>query len=402
MPENERLPSIYGQFWTSSTLSAIGDGVRVAAFPLLAASSTQNPAEIAVVAAAGFAAWPVLGLLGGAISDRFERRRLMWMVNGIRAIVVGLLALGVAVMGTVPVPLLSILAFMLGAAETVYDNAAIGYLAQLVPSSLLARANSQLFTSQLSATQLIGPPLGGLLFALGSVIPFAVNATTFALSSVLIILLPHTAAGPPRPRKSLWVDIAEGLLWLWQSATLRAMAVIATALGAVSGALLAMLVVYARDQLHLSSFGYGLLLGAFAAGSIGGALAAPRVMRTRPLRGVLVAAVLATALILAVLAMTSTALVAAVLLAVLGVAVSVWNVASVTARQQLVPQELLGRVSGAYRATALTFTTIGALASGILTSATSISMTFWAAAGVALLGLAVGLRGLSRMPRTLP
>lgn len=399
---DERLPSPYGRFWTSSTLSAIGDGVRVVAFPLLAASSTQNPAEIAVVAAAGFAAWPVLGLVGGAISDRFDRRRLMWVVNGSRAVLVALLAIGVGVLGTIPVPLLAVLAFMLGAAETVYDNAAIGFLAQLVPSTLLARANSRLFTSQLSATQLIGPPLGGLLFALGSVIPFAVNAVTFALSSILIILLPHTPARPPRARKSLRSEIVEGLVWLWRSTTLRAMVVITTALGAISGALLAMLVVYVRDQLHLSSVGYGLLLGAFAAGSIVGALAAPRIMRTRPLREVLAVAVLATALIFAVLAATSTALVAAAMLAFLGVAVSTWNVASVTARQQLVPHELLGRVSGTYRAVALTFTTIGALAAGVLTAATSISTTFWVCAGVALLGLAMGLAGLSRMPRALP
>lgn len=396
----ERLPRSYFQFWTSATVSALGDGIRVAAIPLLAASATREPSEIAVVTAAGFLPWPLLGLLGGAISDRFERRQLMWIVNGSRALVVALAALTVLHMGTIPIPLLASLAFVLGAAETVYDNAAIGFLARLVPTDLLSHANSRLYTSQLSATQLIGPPLGGLLFTVGAALPFALDSASFAISSVLILLVPHTPAGPPRREKNLRRDIIEGLVWLWKSPTLRAMAAITTALGAVTGALLAMLVIYAREELHLTSTGYGLLLGAFAIGSIAGALAAPRIMRARPLREVLTGTVVATAGIFAALASTSNAITASALLAALGVVVSTWNVASVTTRQQLVPNALLGRVSSAYRASALTFTTIGALASGILTGETSVATTLWACSGVALLGLAIGIRGLLQMATT--
>ncbi|TFD03661.1 MFS transporter [Cryobacterium sp. TMT1-66-1] len=391
------LRARYVQFWIAATVSALGDGVRVAVLPLLAASSTRDPVAIAIVTAAGFLPWPVLGLLGGAVSDRFDRRRLMWIVNATRALIVAAASVNLLSERTLPIAALAILAFTLGTAETVYDNAAVGFLPQLLPTELLPIGNSRLFTSQLSATQLVGPPLGGLLFALGAGIPLALDSISFALSALLIAFMPRTPPGVPHVRKNLRRDIAEGLTWLWRNPTLQAMAFITTALGAISGALLAMLVIYARQQLHLTSFGYGLLLGAFAIGSVSGALAAPRVMRRWPLPQVLAGTVLVATVIFACLAATSNSIVAALLLAALGVAVSTWNIASVTTRQRIVPNRLLGRVSSAYRASALTFTTLGALGAGVLTATTSVAATFWACSALALVGLGMGARGLVKI-----
>ncbi len=151
-----RMPAGYGLFWGASTVSALGDGVRVAALPLLAAAVTRDPAAIAVVTAAGFLAWPVLGLVGGALSDRLDRRRSMWMVNAARALTLGVLSLLLLTLGSLPIAALAALAFALGAAETVYDNAAIGFLPRILPPDALATGNARLFTSQLTATQLIG------------------------------------------------------------------------------------------------------------------------------------------------------------------------------------------------------------------------------------------------------
>jgi MFS family permease len=395
---SHRLSASYWQFWIAATVSALGDGLRVAALPLLAASTTRNPAAISVVAAAGFLPWPVLGLLGGAVSDRFDRRRLMWLVNALRAVIVAAASASLLSGGSLPIVALAVLAFVLGSAETIYDNAAVGFLPELLRAETLATGNSRLFTSQLSGTQLIGPALGGLLFAVSSALPLALDASSFAISAALIALLPPTPSPASRPaRQNLRHQIAEGLVWLWRNPTLRAMAIIGTVLGTISGALLAMLVVYAQQQLHTTSTGYGLLLAAFAIGSITGAIAAPSIMRTRPLPQILFLTVLMTAGIFAGLAATSRPIIAGVLLAALGIAVSTWNVASVTTRQRIVPKQLLGRVSSAYRASALTFTTLGALISGILTGLTSVTITFWACSCLALLGLFLAQRGLRTM-----
>ncbi|HEY8912850.1 MFS transporter [Lacisediminihabitans sp.] len=387
------MPRDYIRLWAASTISALGDGLRIAAIPLLAASATSDPFAISIVSAAGFLPWPVFGLLGGAISDRFERRRLMWMVNAARAIIICVSTIILLAEGSLPIALLALLAFLLGTAETVYDNAAIGILPQVLTPDLLPAGNSRLFTSQLSATQLIGPPLGGLLFVFGPSVPLTLDAISFVISATLIAFLSPTSRYPEQTPMNLRRDISEGIAWLWKSATLRTMVVLTVALSAASGALLAMLVVYAHDQLHTNSIGYGLLLGAFAVGSIAGALCTPKLMRTRPLREVLTGSIVAAIGVFAGLATTSTPAVAAGLL-LLGAAVSTWNVASVTTRQRIVPNHLLGRVSSAYRASALTFTTIGALTAGILTGTTSITTTLWACAGLGLVGLLVRGRGL--------
>ena len=394
------MPRAYVQLWGASTISALGDGLRIAAIPLLAASVTRDPFAISIVSAAGFLPWPVFGLLGGAVSDRFERRRLMWMINASRAIISCAATTILLTEGSLPIALLALLAFLLGTAETVYDNAAIGILPQILTPDLLPAGNSRLFTSQLSATQLIGPPLGGLLFAFGSSIPLALDALSFGISATVIALLPRPARSTERRVQNLRRDIGEGLVWLWESATLRTMAILTVALSTVSGGLLAMLVVYAHNRLHTTSVGYGLLLGAFAVGSIAGATFTPRLMRGRPFRQILAGSVIAAIGVFAGLATTATPAVAAGLLALLGAAVSTWNVASVTTRQRIVPNHLIGRVSSAYRASALTFTTIGALTAGLLTGTTSITTTMWACAGVGLVGLLVGCRGLWRLDST--
>lgn len=394
-----RMPAGYGVFWAASTISALGDGVRAAALPLLAAAVTHDPAAIAVVTASGFLAWPVLGLVGGALSDRLDRRRSMWMVNAARALMLGVLSLVVMTFGSLPVAALAALAFALGAAETVYDNAAIGFLPRILPPDALATGNARLFTSQLTATQLIGPPLGGLLFTVGAIIPLVLDGLTFAVSAALVAAL-RTSVSATRPEgrtSTLRAEIADGVAWLWKDQTLRTMAFITTALGAVSGALLALLVVYADRQLHTTGAGYGLLLSAFAVGSITGALLAPRLLHSLPLGRILGASVLAAVLTFAGLAVTTNALVAAVILAVLGIAVSTWNVTSVTTRQRIVPNHLLGRVSSAYRVGALSFTAIGALSAGLLARATSIPITLGACAAVALFGLLFGGRSLRRI-----
>lgn len=393
MPRKQAMPEGYNRLWAAATVSALGDGVRTAAIPLLAAAVTRDPVAISVVTAAGFLPWPVLGLLGGAAADRFDRRRAMWVVNTFRALLMAAATAVLLLIGSLPIAALATLAFLIGTAETVYDNAAVGYLPQLLPKGALARGNARLYTSQMAATQLIGPPVGGILFVFGPVIPLTINAVSFAVSAALISGLPKMEKQPVRAQ-NLRQDILEGLTWLWRSPALRSLAVVTTALGAVSGALLAMLIVYSRDQLEIASVGYGLLLSAFAVGSIAGGLLVPRLIDRLPLRGLLTTCVLISTGVFGGLAATTDAIAAGVLLGCLGLAVATWNITSVTVRQRIVPNHLLGRVSSAYRATTLTFTTAGALSAGVLTEATSVSMTMWACAGLTLGGLALGSRGL--------
>lgn len=146
--------------WTVWTVSTLSDGIRYAAFPLLAASLTRDPRAVALVSAAGYLPWAVFGLLSGAVVDRIDRRRLMYRIDVGRAVLVGGFAVLVAEQHA-PVAALALVSFVLGSVETFFDNAASAILPML-----LHRANSWTNVSRNVMSTLIGAPLGSLLFGL--------------------------------------------------------------------------------------------------------------------------------------------------------------------------------------------------------------------------------------------
>jgi MFS family permease len=156
----------YHRLWTAAAISNLGDGIFLTALPLLAATLTRDPLPVSAVFAAGWLPWLLFGLLSGALADRWNRRRLMWVVDAARFVVVG--GLGVAVIaGLATIPLLVGVAFLLGVGQTLFDSAAQSVIPALVgrDPQRLERANGQLFGAQQVTQQLSGPPLGGWLFA---------------------------------------------------------------------------------------------------------------------------------------------------------------------------------------------------------------------------------------------
>jgi len=117
------LGPAYRRIWTASTVSNLGDGVRLVAMPLLAARLTHDPRLISLVSVAGSLPWLLLGLLSGALVDRWDRRRILWVVDAVRAVVMGALTVAV-VLAWSSTALLALVAFLLAAAETLFDTAA--------------------------------------------------------------------------------------------------------------------------------------------------------------------------------------------------------------------------------------------------------------------------------------
>ena len=369
------------RLWSAATVSAAGDGLRQTALPLLAAAATRDPRAVALVTAAGFAPWPLLGLLGGAIADRVDRRSAMWVIDAGRGALMAGFAVLVGTLG-VPVAALAGLAFLLGAAETVFDNAATALLPSLVAPTWLPAANSRLMTSQTLAGELVGPPLAGLLFGISASVPLALDAVSFLVAALLVATLGGCHLNSPAeatPVISRWsglgTGIRQGLGWLWHEPVLRTLTVVIAVLGAVSGALLALLVLYVQQVLGLGSAGYGTLFSCYALGGVAGALGSPWLLRHRPSGHLLLAAVITAGVAFTGLGVTSRPVVAGVALGVFGVSVGLWNVTVTTLRQTLVPDGLLGRVSSAYRTIALTFTTAGAGVAGLTANSIGIPAT---------------------------
>jgi MFS family permease len=217
--------------WAAQGVSNVGDGVYGTALPLLAATLTRDPLLVSVVSFAEWLPWLLFGLLSGALLDRWDRRRVMWTVDAARFAVVGGLAL--AVLGDrASIALLAAVGFLLGTGQTLVDTGAQSILPALVSRDpqRLERANGRLIGTQVVTQELAGPPTGGFLFSVAGWVPFALDAVSFAVGSVLVASIRGhfgTAAGDPAEggrRTSLRSEIGEGLRWLAAHRVLRATA----------------------------------------------------------------------------------------------------------------------------------------------------------------------------------
>lgn len=372
----QRLGPGFTRLWAAGAISNLGDGVALAALPLLAASLTGSPTTVAAVAAAGALPWLLFSLVGGAIADRTDRRRTMAVVDTFRFVAMGLLAIALAA-DVATIPLLIIVSFALGTAETVFDNASQALLPSVVTDAALETANGRLEGAQIVANQFVGPPLGAWLFAVAAAAPFALDAATFLAAAGLVLLV----RGSFRPQRdgsatTVRADIADGLRWLFAHRLLRSLAVALGIVNLVGMAAMAVLVLYARRVLHLGDLEYGLLLTAEAAGAVLGSVVAPAISARLGAGRTLTLAVTGAAASFLVPALWAQPVAVACALALGGCAGLVWNIITVSLRQTLVPDRLLGRVNSAYRMIGWGTMPIGALLGGVLAEAFGLRAPF--------------------------
>jgi MFS family permease len=395
-PPWQRRLGGFGLLWSSSAVSSLGDGLRVTVLPLLAFAATTDPRQIAMVATAGLLPWPLLGLLSGVIADRVDRRRAMWLVDAARGVIMLGFAAWIAT-GAPTIALLAAVAFLLGAGHTVYDSAATALLPSLVSADRLPSANSRLATTTMLTGQLLGPAVAGLLFAVAPELPLAIDASSYVVAALLVAVIrvpPTQWRSSPRARTRVRTDIREGLGVLWRDRTLRTMTALIAVLAGVSGALIALLVLYANQRLHLGSTGYGLLICCYAIGGLIGGVSAPKMLKGGSAVRPLIVVLTLTAGSFAGLAATTTVIAAVIALIAFGVAVGLWNVLSASMFQTHAPSGLLGRVSSAYRTTAVSAAALGSVCAGFTADAVGIPATLLACA---LLVAGAGLLNSTRI-----
>ena len=361
----------YRLLLSASALSNLGDGLAMVALPWLATLLTRDPVLIAAVATAQRLPWLLFALPAGVWTDRADRRRLMVRADLVRVALM-ILTLGMvlsqpALVGDGNGAILSLvaIAFLFGSAELVRDNAAQTILPALVAPADLERANGQMWSAEQITGQFIGPPLAGLLIASSVALPFGGNATAYALSAGLVWLI----ALPPRaPSASarFWAALREGLAWMWQNPAILRLAVMLGAINAVFTGGMTVLVLYAQESLGLSPTGYGLLLTFGAAGGVAGGLISPAIAARLGMRRSLLVALtgfVAAHLLLGLFAAPGLAALALFTEAFTGM---LWNVVTVSYRQRLIPDGLLGRVNSVYRFFGWGAMPFGAMGAGAL------------------------------------
>jgi MFS family permease len=216
-------------------------------------------------------------LPAGALVDRWDRKRVMLVADAARALALGSLALALAAHASTYAQIL-VVAFIEGTGFVFFNLSESAALPQIVPKEQLPSAVAQ-NQARIQGADLVGQPLGGVLFGVSRLLPFASDACSYAVSFVsLLFVRPAFQEQRERSATGLRTEITEGVAWLWRQPFLRAgVALVAGSNFAFSAVVLA-LIVRAR-HLGASPAAVGLILASFGAGAIVGSLVAPWVQR---------------------------------------------------------------------------------------------------------------------------
>ena len=382
-----RLGANYWTLWSSSVVSNLGDGVAMIAYPWLASAITRNAALIALIAVVQRLPWLLFTLPAGVITDRVDRRKLMLSMNVFRTVVTVVVAAVIfSQSSTLPAPdeiaggtavttnwliyaTLLIAALLFGMAEVLYDNAAQTILPAVVEPEGLERANGNLWGAEMVMNSFIGPPLGSVLIGVAFALPFFFDAGSFAISAALLLLVAGTfrvdrSAAELEAKVDWWGEIKEGVKWLWHHPLLRPMAIILGFLNALGSVVFATFVLFAQEILGVTAFVFAVIGAAGTIGGVLGSLLAPRISKAIGSGISLYTTFIAMFVTTAIIGFTSNWVVAFVAFAISSFFGVLWNVITVSLRQTIIPDHLLGRVNSVYRFFAWGMMPVGLAAGG--------------------------------------
>ncbi|GAA1614571.1 MFS transporter [Saccharothrix algeriensis] len=382
--------------WTASAVSTIGDGAFLAVLPLLAASMTADPRLIAGVTAWGTLPWLLAALPAGALADRWDARRTMARFQVAQALLLGALAAATltAVCG---VAVLYAAAFAVGLAETMVKVSAQKLVPAVVGARDLERANGRQNATVFANRMFLGPPLGALLFSLAASLPLWWCASTFAVSAALAwrIRTPTT----PGHRRTLRVEIGEGVRWLGSNRLLRTLSLLSGVANLANFMAMATFVLFARERLGVSDAAYGVVVALTGVGGVLGSLLSDRIVGTLGGRRTVTVTIFATPVAMIALGLFAQDVLTLTLLAsVTSFCASLWNVASSSVRQRTVPAALMGRVSSVGLLLAWGTQPVGALLGGFVAGWWGLAAPWLIAGGVRLLAALLALRPLASWP----
>lgn len=372
-----RLGRSFRWLFGAYIVTNIGDGIALAAGPLLVASQTQDPFLVSLAVLAGYLPHLVFGLIAGVVADRHDRRRIVAGVNLFRALVLVVLT-AMIVTDVVNIALVLAALFVLGTAETFADASSSTLIPSLVAREDLGVANARQQGATVLLNQLATPPIGAFLFVLGMALPFGVQAAGFALGAVLVSrVVGGTRAERSSEPSHLRAEIAEGIRWLVQHPPMRTLALTIVLFNVTYGAAWSVLVLYAGQRLGMDEVGFGLIATAIAVGGIIGTVAYGSLERRFALADLMRVGLVIETVTHLILALTTSAQVALATLVVFGAHAFVWGTTSTVVRQRAVPDALMGRVGSVYRMAIMGGTVIGVPIGGLLARQFGITAPFW-------------------------
>jgi MFS family permease len=373
-----RLGAGFRWLIASSWVSNLGDGFALAAGPLLVASLTRSPTLVAAATLLQRLPWLLFAVLAGALADRWNRVLMAAAVDLARAGVLAVLAVTILT-HHVGIALVLVVMFVLGTAEVFNNIAASTLLPSIVARADLTLANARLYTGFAVVYQMAGPPIGAALFAAGTSLPFLGQAVLVAVGALLVaqVKLPakEEAAAVDVPR--VRAEIAAGLRWTIRHAAVRTLVLTIFIFNITFGAAWSVLVLWARERLHMGPVGFGLLTTAGAVGGLLGTAGYGWITKRVSLGNLMrIGLVIETFTHLA-FALTTVPALALGIMTVFGAHAFIWGTTSVTVRQRAVPEALQGRVSSVNSLGVYGGLVAGAALGGPIATHFGITAPFW-------------------------
>lgn len=368
-------------------VSNLGNGVSAVAYPWVASSLTRSPILLSIIGLMSSLPWLLFSLPAGVFIDRFPRRSVIVFTDIFRGVITAIVAFtllfeqshihlvrthiaGVHIQTNTALYLLLLVAsFLLSCGVVLGNGASQTFVPMIVEGPLLEKANGRMWSAESVADQFIGPPLASLLLGVSIFAPLIFDAASFFGSAGLIALIASSVIRPQQISESIpdfRREIKEGLGWLWHNLFLRNLAIILGIFNFISAIFFSVFILFAQEDLHTTVFTYGVLMtGAAAGGTLGGILGPKMIKRFG--RGPILAIALVVNPTTSLLMGLSTHWQFAWLISAAEMYAAIcWNVVTVTLRQEIIPDQLLGRVNSAYRFFGLGTQPLGALLGGAL------------------------------------
>ncbi len=381
-----RLPSSYHKLFAASALSNLGNGVSTIAYPWIASSITRSPLLLSIIGLMASLPWLVFSLPAGVFIDRFARRSVIVFTDVLRGVVTLIVALSIwgnessihIVRNFAISPIihthtalyimLLVATFLLGCGEVLGNGASQTFIPLIVETDQLETANGRMWSSESLMQNFIGPPLASVLLGLSVFAPLMFDGASFFASAGLIGIIASSMIKKQQisnAKPNFKAELKEGMTWLWHHPFLRPLALILGTFNGISALSFSVFILFAQEDLHTSVLTFGILSTGGAVGGVLGGILGSRIIKRFGRAVILKVAILAYPIFLVAMAFSPKWEFVWVLSMIEMFLAILWNVVTVSMRQEIIPDHILGRVNSVYRFFGLGSQPIGAIIGGL-------------------------------------
>lgn len=354
-------------FWFGQTLSAAGDAFALIALPLLVWQATGSVAQMGLVTGVFGISQLVMGIFAGPLVDRLNRRRLMIFCDVLRAFLYFSLPLSWWWFGP-QVWLIFLVMGLVACLGMTFQVTYVTAIANLVDGDQITEANGRMQASS-AVTYIVGPSLAGIVSAsLGPALAIGIDALSFAFSALSLCLIrlrsgaqvasallkdrsPEQAALSQRQteqQRHLKQDFLAGVYFLWKEPTLRAVTILLSFFTLLTAGAIDIFIFHLKHDLRQADTAVGIVFGLASVGAVLAGLLAAYLRKRYGFAVCWLGGFLVSSLALMLFGLSSNLLLIAILATCFTFGITLSNISSMSLRQEITPDHLLGRVTSAF------------------------------------------------------